>query len=287
MHTAVGVFSAREAAESAFKELLANKVPHEEIVFLTRSEPEGASVAKGLGATVGGFMGFATGMSAGVGVAVLLAVPGIGQVAALGIGAAALLGLTGVGAGSVLAKAAHHGNDDAAPTREEACAEDVAFFREVLAEGRSLVVVRSDSDEAAGRANEVLNRLGIALRENTPIPLQMSTRDVGDVAIIDMQGRITLGEGSTALRERVRQLVDKGQRKILLNLHNVGYIDSSGLGELVKAYTTVRNHGGHLKLVDVSERVLDLLQLTRLHLVLEIEADEASAMQAFHAAAAS
>jgi len=286
MHTAIGVFSAREAAESAFKELLERKIPPQEIIFLTRSEGEGVTTAKELGTTVGGFMGFATGMSAGVGAAVLLAVPGIGQIAALGFGAAALLGLTGAGAGSALAKAASHGSD-VVPTSEQAVPEDVAFFREVLAAGRSLVVVRSESDDVADRSNEVLNRLGIAIKERTPIKLQMSTRSVGDVSIIAMSGRITLGEGSTALREQVRELLDAGQGKILLNLHEVGYIDSSGLGELVKAYTTVRNRDGQLKLVDVSKRVLDLLHATKLNLILEIEADEASAMQSFRAATAS
>jgi len=286
MHTAIGVFSAREAAEAAFKELLERKIPPQEIIFMTRSEGEGVTTAKELGTTVGGFMGFAAGMSAGVGAALLLAVPGVGQVAALGFGAAALLGLTGAGAGSALAKAAAQ-NSDVFPIAAQPAPEDVAFFREVLAAGRSLVVVQSESDNNADCSNEVLNRLGIALKERTPIKLQMSARSVGDVSIITMTGRITLGEGSTALREQVRELVEAGHCKILLNLHDVGYIDSSGLGELVKAYTTVRNRDGQLKLVDVSKRVLDLLHATKLNLVLEIEADEASAMQSFRAAAAS
>jgi anti-sigma B factor antagonist len=285
MHTAIGVFSARDAAEAAYKELVERKVPPEEIVFLTRSDTEGETVAKELGTTVGGFMGFAAGMSAGVGAAVLLAVPGIGQIAALGFGAAALLGLTGAGAGSALGKLAS-GSSERGQVPEPS-AEDVAFFREVLAEGRSLVVVRTDSDEIAARANEVLNRLGISLQEHTPVKLQMSTRQVGDIVVIDMSGRIALGEGSSMLREQVRQLTDKGQHKILLNLRNVGYVDSSGLGELVKAHTTALTHGGQLKLVDVSKRVGDLLRTTKLNMVLQIEPDEATALQSFRAAAAS
>lgn len=286
MHTAIGVFSDRRAAESAYKELLEHKVPQGEIVFLTRSRPGSTNVAEDLGTAFGSVMGFAAGMSAGIGTAVLLAVPEIGQVAALGFGAAALLGLTGVGASTVLGKAASH-SSSVGTKIEEPSREDVAFFREVLRAGRSLVVVRSESDEVASRANEVLSRLGIALPEHSPVALQISTRNAGDVSIIEMSGRITLGEGSTMLRERVRELTDKGQRKILLNLHNVAYIDSSGLGELVKAYTSVRNHGGQLKLVDVSKQVHDLLELTRLDLVLAIEPDEASAMQSFSTAAAS
>lgn len=284
MHTAIGVFSARDAAEAAYKELIDRQVTPEQIVFLTRSDTEGETVSKELGATVGGFMGFAAGMSAGVGAAVLLAVPGIGQVAALGFGAAALLGLTGAGAGTLLSKATASGD---APPMPEPSADDVAFFRQVLAEGRSLVVVRTESDDLASRANEVLNLLGISLQEHTPVKLQVSSRNVGDISIIDISGRIALGEGADMLREMVRELTETGQRKILLNLHNVGYVDSSGLGELIKAHTTALNRGGQLKLVDVSKRVTDLLNTTRLNLVLAIEADEATALQSFRAGAGS
>jgi anti-sigma B factor antagonist len=83
------------------------------------------------------------------------------------------------------------------------------------------------------------------------------------------------------LREIVRELVEKGNNKILLNLHDVGYVDSSGVGELVKTYTTVRNQGGQLKLLNPSKRVSDLLQMTRLASVFDIQADEASAVQSF------
>ena len=81
----------------------------------------------------------------------------------------------------------------------------------------------------------------------------------------------------------MREVLEQGNRKILFNLHEVGYIDSSGLGEIVKSYTTVRSQGGQLKLVQVSQRVHDLLHMTRLHLVLEIEPDEATAIQSFKA----
>jgi anti-sigma B factor antagonist len=280
------VFSARERAETAYQELISRKVPADAIVFLTRSDTESKTIAQEMGATVGGFMGVATGMSAGVGAAVLLMVPGIGQVFALGFGAAALLGLAGAGAGSALGKAVAS-DEIVAPTPDENCSEDVAFFREVLAEGRSLLVVRSESQDITNVSNEILNRLGIAIQEHTPVKLQTSIRQVADVAVIDVSGRITVGEGSVVLRDLVREVMERGNQKILLNLHNVGYVDSSGLGELVKAYTTVRKEGRQLKLVDVSKRVSDLLHMTKLNLVLEIEADEASAVQSFRAAAAS
>ena len=110
METAIGVFSSRERAAEAVRELLNGKVPQESIVFLTRSETEAKIVGTELGATVGGFMGVGTGMSAGVAAATLLAVPGIGQVFALGFGAAALLGLLGAGAGSAIGKSIAHDN---------------------------------------------------------------------------------------------------------------------------------------------------------------------------------
>ena len=280
MHTAIGVFSTRDRAEQAYKELVERKVLAGEIVFLSRSESQDAIVGKELGATVGGFMGVATGMTAGVGAAMLLVVPGIGQVVALGFGAAALLGLAGAGAGSAIGKVT--ANDSSiAPTPDEQCAEDVEFFRKVLAERRSLVVVRSESGETAKTANEVLGRFGIGIQQNVPLRMSVERRQVADIAIVDVTGRITFGEESEALRSIVRDLIESGNKKILLNLHNVGYIDSSGLGELVKSYTTVRSNGGQLKLVEVSKRVHDLLHMTKLHLVLAIEPDEATAIQAF------
>jgi anti-sigma B factor antagonist len=280
VETVIGVFSSRGSAENAVLELLEQQVPPEEIVFLTRCGGEGESVLKRWGTTFGGVVGFATGMSAGVGAAILMMVPGVGQVAALGIGAAALLGLAGMGAGSMLGKGAAEAAAAPDPHAEKV-SEDVNFFREVLAEGRSLVVVRTETTETAKVANEILNRLGVSIPEQAPVRLQITTRHVGDVTIVDMTGRITLGEGSKALREMMRSMADQGYQKILLNLQGVGYIDSSGLGELVKAYTTVRGHGGHLKLVQVNKRVHDLLEITKLHLVLEIEPDEATALKGF------
>ncbi len=89
------------------------------------------------------------------------------------------------------------------------------------------------------------------------------------------------------LREVVRELIDKGGRKILLDLYEVGYVDSSGLGELVKTYTTVCSKGGQLKLVRISKRVQDLLQMTKLHAIFDIQPDEATAIQSFQAPPAS
>ncbi len=111
--------------------------------------------------------------------------------------------------------------------------------------------------------------------------LRGTCREVGDVAIVDFSGKITLGEGSATLRTTVRELVGKGHRKILLNLGDVDYIDSSGIGELVGAYTAVRSASGELKLVYLTKRVHDLIQITRLFTVFDVQADESSAITSF------
>jgi anti-sigma B factor antagonist len=280
METAIGVFSSRDHAEEAVRELRQSGVPDQSIVFLTRSASEAKTIAKQFGATVGGFVGGATGMSAGV-VAATLLLPGIGAVFALGFGAAALLGLAGAGAGAAVGAAGSRDTDSPQPTPDEACSEDAAFFREVLKEGRSLVVVSTDSPEVATSACAVLDRLGMGMQGKTPVKMQTTTRQVGDVVVLDISGRITVGEGNVVLREIVRDLAEKENKRVVLNLSEVNYIDSSGLGELVKSHTTMRNKGGELKLANVSKRVSDLLQMTRLATVFDIEKDEATAVSSF------
>lgn len=111
--------------------------------------------------------------------------------------------------------------------------------------------------------------------------VKLNIRQVGDVSVLDAVGRITLGEGSSAFRETVRDLIGKGNKKILLNLAEVSYIDSSGIGELVSAFTTVTNHGGQLKLLNLNKRVKDLLQITKLYTVFEVHEDEGAAVRSF------
>src|SRR5512143_662050 len=111
--------------------------------------------------------------------------------------------------------------------------------------------------------------------------MQSSTRQVDGVTIVDLSGRITLGEGSVILRDTERELIGKGNKKILLNLGDVNYIDSSGIGELVSAFTTVRNQGGELKLLNLTKKVHDLLQITKLYTVFDVRDDEATAIAAF------
>jgi anti-sigma B factor antagonist len=106
-------------------------------------------------------------------------------------------------------------------------------------------------------------------------------RQVGDVVIVDLSGRITFGDGSGIVRETVKDMLNEGQRKILLNLGDVNYIDSPGLGELVGAYAAVTNKGGQIKLLNAQKRVHDLLQLTKLITVFEPFTSETAALRSF------
>jgi len=111
--------------------------------------------------------------------------------------------------------------------------------------------------------------------------MKASNRQIDGITIVDLSGRITLGEGSVVLRDTIRDLVSKSKTKILLNLADVTYIDSSGIGELVSAYTTLRNQGGELKLLSLTKKVHDLLQITKLYTVFDIKDEEAAAVQSF------
>jgi anti-sigma B factor antagonist len=107
-------------------------------------------------------------------------------------------------------------------------------------------------------------------------------REIGGVTIIDMVGRITLGEGSTLLRDLVRQNLETGHKKIVINMAGINYIDSTGLGELVSAYRLVKSQDGELKLMNLNKKVSDLLQITRLYAVFDIHNDEGQAVASFH-----
>ena len=111
--------------------------------------------------------------------------------------------------------------------------------------------------------------------------VKLIIRQVGDVTVIDAAGRITLGDGASTLRDEIRDLAAKGDKKILLNLSEVSYIDSSGIGELVAGYTTLSNQGGTLKLVGLNKRVKDLLQITKLYTVFDVHEEEAHALRSF------
>ena len=112
--------------------------------------------------------------------------------------------------------------------------------------------------------------------------LNMKERQAGDVTVLDMDGKITIGEGSVALRSAIKRLLDEGKKKVLLNLSGVGYIDSSGIGELVSSYTAIQvKGGGQLKLLNLTQKLQDLLTITKLLTVFDVYESEADALNGF------
>jgi anti-sigma B factor antagonist len=113
------------------------------------------------------------------------------------------------------------------------------------------------------------------------VDLKITTREVEGVSVVDVSGRIVLGDETSALRETIRDLIRQGKKRIVLNLAEVSYIDSSGVGELVAGYTAVRHEGGELKLLNLTKKVHDLLQVTKLYTIFDIKDDEFMAVKSF------
>ena len=111
--------------------------------------------------------------------------------------------------------------------------------------------------------------------------LNVRERQAGDVTILDLEGKITIGEGSVSLRSAIRRLIEEGKKKLLLNLAGVGYVDSSGIGELVSSYTTINREGGQLKLLKLTQKIKDLLTITKLLTVFDVYDDESEALNSF------
>lgn len=278
METAIGVYASRDRAEQAVKDLIAKNVPADSIVFLTRSESDASNFAKEVGGFAGGFLGGTVGMAAGAAAIALALVPGVGQVYALGVGATALFGYLGARSGSAAAKAIAHDDKAPEPTAPHQ-SEDAASLVEVLKQGRSVIVVRTESPQVAAAATSVLDSGAPAAPSAPARKLRMTTRDIEGIAIIDVIGRVTLGEGNTMLRQVVTTLVDQGNNRIILNCVELDHLDSSGIGELVRTHTAVRKTGGRFSLANLPKKIHDLLTGTSLHKVLDIHKDEPAAVQ--------
>jgi|SRR5437868_6795786 len=286
MDTAVGVFTARERAEEAVKTLLEHHVPEERIVYLTRSESEARVIEKQIGAYSGSFAADGRTNSACIPNASVLEFPGVGSVFALGSGAATLLGASGVETGGAIRPGNANPPDRGAGSSGAASSEDLAFFKRVLNEGHSIVIVRAESLQIAASACEILDRLGISMKKRATSKSSVTLRQVTGAVIADLVGKIALAEGTGLLRETVRNFLKHGHNRILLNLEGVDFIDSAGLGELVRAHASVRAHDGQLKLVRPNANVQQLLQISKLDRVFEIEPDEFTALNSIRRAAA-
>jgi anti-sigma B factor antagonist len=165
---------------------------------------------------------------------------------------------------------------------EQKQSEDAQTFREVLKEGRSLIVVRTESRDVATTATGVLNSLALGKPPATSSGSQTAIREEGEISIVDCKGRIAFGEGVTKLREAIANLGASGRKKVILNLAEVDYVDSSGMGEIVRSHMTISKQGGQLKLSSLNKMVQELLQATAMHKVFDIQADEESAARSFH-----
>jgi anti-anti-sigma factor len=292
VHTAIGVFTTRERAEETLKQLLNAAVPRDSIVFLSRSEHETMAIAKEVGEIAGGMTGGAVGMGAGLLVASLALVPGIGQVFAVGAGATALLGLIGRKAGAAVAHHLAKDVEQPAQTADERVSEEAQTLVEVLQAGRSLLVVSTESEATAKTASGILDRYSLsALATQTELvkgtgKIQASVRAAGGgVTAVEMKGHIGVGEGNTILRGTIQQLVSEGHRKILLIMREVDYIDSSGIGEIVRAHTLARKSSGQMKIVEPSPKVHEMLHMTLLDRVIDVYPSETAATESFTAAA--
>jgi len=243
-------------------------------------------MGKQLGAGAGGFVGGAAGMSAGGAAATLLTIPGVGPVFALGFGAAALVGTADAGTGAAIGAGVAHDADAPAPSSAVGSSEDLEFFRRVLNEGHSVIVVRTESSQIASSACKVLDELGLSMNRRVTAKNTVTLRQANGAVVADIIGKIALAEGTGMLRDTVRNFLERGHNRILLNLEGVDFIDSAGLGELVRTHASVRSRGGHLKLVNPSASVHHLLRITKLDRVFDIVPDEASALSSLRQAAA-
>ena len=119
------------------------------------------------------------------------------------------------------------------------------------------------------------------IKEGFTISFKVTSREIGDVTVLDLDGRITFGEGGAALRDAIREKLSNGKSKILINLAGTNYMDTSGLGELVSGYRAVKGQGGELKLLNLSKKVTELLQITKLYTIFDIHTDESQAVASF------
>ena len=290
METAIGVFPTREQAEEALKSLLEHEVPHESVVYLTRSEDDAAAMGKQFGASAGEVAGGTADGCDGIAATSLLTIPRIGPVFAVGPDSATLLGVgLGVaGANGGSASGESIGEEGEAPRKRAGAGslEDLALFNGVLNEGYSVIIVRTEVPSIAAIGCEILNRLSLRMKKSSTSRSMVTIREVNGPVVAYVAGRIALIDGSLLLRDTVQDFLRRGSDQIILDLNDVDFIDSAGLGELVRSHASIRSHGGQLKLVNPSASVWDLLKITKLDQVFDIPPDEATALASFRKSSA-
>jgi anti-sigma B factor antagonist len=279
--TSIGIFASRDQAERAFHELLTGNVPRESISLLLPEPDEPRHTGRTVGAFLGAAIGTSTGLSLGLAAATLV-VPGIGPVLAIGLGAAALLGFGGVTAGKSVGSGLDTLNEQEHAGESANDLPDAAFFHNILLQNRSVIVVETGDVAAHARASAVLDRLGMGTEPAEDVAAgQLASRNVGDVLVISLSGRFIAGEATARLRELVDQAVELGTQKLLIDMAGVNYLDSSGIGELVHAHIRADKAGGRLRLTRLNAKIFDLMRMTHLDKVMDIENDESQALAAF------
>jgi anti-sigma B factor antagonist len=257
-----------------------NQIPGQAIIFLTGSENEAMSFTKEIGAYVGGVMGGAVQFTAGQIGSALAMVPGFGQVYAIGLGAAALLHYLGSKVGATAVKRSLEASRFRL-TAPEQSAIDSAYFVDVLKHGRSIVMVQTKFRDVAAEATAILDRLGLGKQAPSSSKAGSSTSQVEGVTIVELRGKLDFGDGSATLRKTLANLMACGAKKVLLNMEEVDFVDSSGIGELVRGHVHMAKIGGQLKLVNLSKHMNMLLQVTHLDKVFEIFDDEVEGIKSF------
>jgi anti-sigma B factor antagonist len=276
----IGIFDSTERAEQAVKDLRHSQIPGQAIIFLTASENEAMSFTKEIGAYVGGVMGGAVQFTAGQIGSTLAMVPGFGQVYAIGLGAAALLHYLGSQVGATAVKRSLEASRFTL-TAPEQSAIDSDYFLDVLKHGRSIVMVQTKFRDVAAEATAILDRLGLGKQSPSASKAGSATRQVEGVTIVDLRGKIDFGDGSIRLREILTDLATRGITKVLLNMKEVDFVDSSGIGEMVRGHVQLARIGSQLKLVNLSKHVNMLMQVTRLNKVFEIFDNEVGGIKSF------
>lgn len=286
METAIGVFPTREQAEEALKSLLEHEVPHESVVYLTRSENDATSMVKQFGACAGEVADGTGDGCDGITATSLLTLPRIGEVFAVGPDSATLLGVAGANGDSAGAESISEEGDGPLMKAAADSLEDLALFNRVLNEGYSVIIVRTEFPEIAAVGCEILDRLSLRIKKSSNSISMVTIREVNGPVVAYVVGRIALAEGTLLLRDMVQDFLRRGSDQIVLDLNDVDFIDSAGLGELVRSHAAVRGRGGQLKLVNPSASVWDLLKITKLDQVFDIPPDEATALASFRKSSA-
>jgi len=267
MKTSVGVFSTRDRAEEAVRALLKSKVPPERITFLTLSEPDARSVAEYLQPQSAQFRAGAPARFSA------LSIHGIGPVLVQGPD------VSDIFAGPIAPAGTPSPSETPPPTSSsQGSDDDASFFRRMLMDGCSVIVVRSNSSQIAAAACEVLDRLSLGIRKAPSVKSGVTVRQIPGAAIATFSGKLALDDGCRQLRETVHALLEGGQHRILLNLEGLNFLDSAGLGELVRTHVAVRGRGGRLTLINPAPNVRQLLRITKVDQVFDIAPDELTAI---------